>query len=160
MTFKDLALELDAQQSPVQAAWAYEIAIKKSDADLELFLNLAVLYFECLDFGYAAHHKLSDRFVQGAGLRILEVIKEAEDRFGPHSELDFWRLYFNYIYGGCEPFDNECEELVVRGDSLVPYVYLFTSSGKKHYQQKAEELLELVKDGLTERKRYIKSLLS
>ncbi len=58
MNFKELAISFDAQARPLEAAWAYEIAINALNAELELFLNLAVLYFECIDVGYAAHHHL------------------------------------------------------------------------------------------------------
>lgn len=71
---------------------------------------------------------LSDKFVDGAGERALEVLKEAEERFGSQTELDFWRLYFLFIYSNGEPFEDKCKELALNGDSLVPY--LFTSSGK------------------------------
>jgi len=55
-TFRELALNFDAQLHPLEAAWAYEIAIRDSSADVELFLNLAGFYFECLDFGFASFH--------------------------------------------------------------------------------------------------------
>jgi hypothetical protein len=44
MNFQELALAFDAQVRPLEAAWAYEIAINAPDAEVELFLNLAVLY--------------------------------------------------------------------------------------------------------------------
>lgn len=159
MTFKELALSFDVQVNPLEAAWAYEIAIKEKDADLELFLNLAVLYFECVDFGYAAYHHLSENFAAAAGDRAFDILSEAEERFGKHSEIDFWRLYFSLIYLGDKPSNDAWKELASKGDSLVPYLYLFASSGKVKYQEEAYKLLESVKDGATERKRYIKSIL-
>ena len=56
---KEKALALDAQDLPLEAAQAYEEAIAASDADVETFINLAVLYFVCVDGGYAPHHHLS-----------------------------------------------------------------------------------------------------
>lgn len=159
MNFKELALKFDAQISPVEAAWAYEVAINEPNVEIELFLNLAVLYFGCVDYGYAAHHHLSSDFVSGTWTRAFEILDKAEERFGKHTEVEFWRLYFSYVYSEEEPIDNTCMTLAQRKDSLVPYLYLFTSSGKKQYLNQAQELLELVKDGSTERKRYIKSVL-
>ncbi len=159
MKFNELALAFDAQESPVEAAWAYEISICAADADLDLYLNLAVLYFECMDFGYAAHHHLSENFVSGAWDRAFQVLARAEERYGRHAEIEFWRMYIPYIYGGGEPIDDACKDLARREESLVPYMYLFTSSGKKKYAEQAQELLNLVKDGITERERYIKSIL-
>lgn len=159
MNFKELALTFDAQVRPVEAAWAYEIATTAPDAELELFLNLAVLYFECVDSGYATHHRLLEDFVSGAWTRAFETLQVAENRFGSQTEIEFWRLYFSFIYSDEEPIDDACRKLVDRKDSLVPYLYLFTSSGKKKYLEEAGELLQIVKDGDTERKRYIKSVL-
>jgi hypothetical protein len=159
MNFQELALAFDAQVRPLEAAWAYEIAINAPDAEVELFLNLAVLYFECVDVGYAAHHHLSENFVSGAWIRAFEILKAAEARFGNQTELEFWRLYFSFIYSGEEPIDDACRKLAERKDSFIPYLYLFTSSGKKKYLEEASKLLQAVKDGDTERKRYIKSVL-
>lgn len=159
MNFRDLALNLDAQIRPVEAAWAYEVAITEPNADVELFLNLAVLYFQCADLGYAAHHHLSEEFVSGAWDRAFEILEKAEERFGSHTELEFWRLYFPFIYSGDEPITDACEELASRNDSLVPYLYLFTASARKQHLEEAQELLKIVSDGATERKRYIRSVL-
>lgn len=159
MNFKELALAFDAQVRPVEAAWAYEVAINGLDAELELFLNLAVLYFESVDFGYAARHHLSEEFVSGAWTRAFEILQKAEEQFGSHTEIDFWRLYFLFIYSGEEPPNNAFRELAGRNTSLIPYLYMYTFSEKKEYQQQARELLEMVKDATTERKRYIRSVL-
>lgn len=159
MNFKELAFKFDAQISPVEAVWAYEVAVNEPDVELEVFLNLAVLYFECGDYGYAAHHHLSGDFVSAAWNRAFEILDKAKERFGEQTEVDFWRLYFPYIYSEEEPIDNACLTLTQRNNSLVPYLYLFTASGKKQYLTQAQELLELVRDGTTARKRYIKSVM-
>lgn len=159
MNFEELALGFDAQESPVEAAWAYEIAIGNPDANLDLFLNLAVLYFECLDFGYASHHRLSERFTSGAWDRAFIILNKAGERFGRQTEIEFWRLYFAHIYSGEELTTNACEELARGKDSLIPYMYLFTSSEDKRFLEEARELYESVKDGATQRRRYIKSVL-
>jgi len=158
MNYKMIALASDAQVKPLQAAWAYEIAINETDSDLELFLNLAVLYFVCVDYGYASFHNLSEDFVTAAFDRALEIIDKAEERFGNHTELRFWRLYFSYIYSD-ESINQSIEDLILEGDSLMPYIYLYTSSGKKKYAEEMQKLLDLVKDASTERKRYVLSII-
>lgn len=159
MTFRSMALSFDAQKKPIEAAWAYEITINEPDCELEIFLNLAMLYFEFRDFGYAAHHHLSDDFVSGAWQRAFEILELAEERFGDQTEVIFWQAYFSYIYEENEQIDNICRKLVSRKDSLVPYLYLFTSSDKEEYSDKIQQLLETVKGGETERKRYIRSVI-
>lgn len=159
MNFKELAQRFDAQARPLEAAWAYEIAATEPGADLQTFLDLAVLYFECADLGYAAHHRLSEEFVAGAWDRAFDILNKAEERFGSHTEIEFWRLYFSFIYSDDKEIEAACGKLARRNDSLVPYLYLFSSSGKKQYLEEARQLLESVKDGSTERKRYIRSIL-
>jgi hypothetical protein len=159
MDFEELALAFDAQEIPVEAAWAYEVAISAPKANLDLFLNLAVLYFECLDFGYASRHRLSEGFTSGAWDRAFDVLNKAEERFGRRTEIEFWRLYFSHIYSGEELTVSACKELTKGKDSLVPFMYLFTSSGKTLFLEEACQLFELVRDCTTERKRYIKSIL-
>ena len=49
MTFLERALLLDLQNNPLEAMPAYESAINQENVGLETYLNLFVLYFECLD---------------------------------------------------------------------------------------------------------------
>ena len=164
MTSKEQAELFDKQEHPVEAAEAYEKAITESGADLETYLNLAVLYFVCTDGGYLAHHHLSDEFVSRAWERSIELLKDAESKFGWHSEIAFWQHYFPCARLGEPPFVDECEQLVKSNTSLVPYFYLFTayllaSSSTEKYRKEAQQLLDLVKDGATEKRRYILSIL-
>jgi len=147
------------RDEPVQAAQAYEQAIQESTGDLDLFLNLAVLYFVCTDPGYASHHRLSDDFVKIAWDKANKVLDEAESRFGTQAEIIFWRHYFRFVVLGEEPFVDTCRQLAHSSPSLVPYFYLFTSPGGWEYRREAEQLLELVRDGTTAKKRYIRSIL-
>lgn len=80
----------------------------KPDADLETYINLAVLYFVYTDFGYIAHHDLSKEFVETAWNRVNELLSEAEAHFGRHPEIEFWMRYFRFVVLGEEPFDKEC----------------------------------------------------
>ena len=157
---QEKAAILDAQDLPLDATQAYEEAIAASKADFETFMNLAVLYFVCTDSGYATHHSLSQEFVNYAWERAHELLDKAESRFGAQSEIAFWRQYFRFVVLGEPPFIETCEQLVESGSSLVPAFYLFTSPGGEKYRQQAQQLLDLVKDGTTTKKRYILSILA
>jgi tetratricopeptide (TPR) repeat protein len=150
---------LDRADRPLEAAESYERAIRSDDADLDTYLNLAVLYFVCTDFGYASHHRLPNEFETTAWDKANEILTAAESRFGKEAEIDFWRYYFRYVVLGDEPFVETCRQLAPLSSSLVPYFYLFVSPGGREYQREAEELFKAVKDGTTAKKRYIRSIL-
>ncbi len=156
---KENAVMLDAQDLPLEATRAYEEVIADCDADFETFMNLAVLYFVCVDGGYATHHHLTPEFINYAWDRAYEVLDEAESRFGPQSEGVFWRHYFRFVVLGEAPFIQTCEYLLASGPSLVPSFYLFTSPGGEPYRPQALALFEQVKAGTTARQRYIRSML-
>lgn len=156
---KEEAMFFDAKDQPVEASQAYEMAIASSEADLDTYINLAVLYFVCNDGGYAAHHKLSRAFLNIAWDRAFELLDEAEFRFGEHPETSFWKLYFNFILLGADPSFNDCERLAQTSRTLIPYFHLFSSPEGEHYRRQAEELLQLVRAGSTAKERYIKSVL-
>lgn len=159
MTFQELAKIADARDYPREAALAYEIVLQQYEANLDTFLDLAVLYFVCTDFGYSAHHHLLPEFSAKAYERALEILDKAEKRFGQETEISFWRQYFQYVVLGDEPFVETCEQLVHSGSSLIPYFYLFTSLKGEKYRPQAQQLFEMVKDGATAKKRYIRSIL-
>lgn len=159
MNSEEQARVFEAKDQPVEAAQAYEDLIASAQANLDTYLNLAVLYFECMDFGYLAHHKLSDSFIKLAWERRTELLKDAERRFGWHPEIEFWRRYFSYIYGGEAPFFDACERFVKTGETLVPYLHLVCAPAGERYRQQAEELLKSVRAGRTVKERYIKSVV-
>lgn len=120
----DAALALDSLGFVVEASWAYELAIQEPAANETLFLNLAAIYFECSDIGFAAAHHLHATFVSTTAARFTEVLTLAEARFGRTAEQEFWRRYFDYIYLGGPEFVEECLRLTQNSASLVPYAYL------------------------------------
>lgn len=157
---KEKAVALDAHDLPLDASQAYEKVIAASDADFDTFMNLAVLYFVCLDAGYATHHGLSPDFINLAWERAYELLDEAESRFGKQAEIAFWRHYFRFVVLGEAPFVKTCKDLLESDASLVPSFYLLTSPGGDQYRPQALKLLELVKEGTTAKQRYIRSILA
>lgn len=159
MTMQELSQLWDSQDRPLEAVWAYELLLQESEASLETFLNLAVLYFVCTDFGYSAHHHLQPEFSSKAYERSLHILDLAEEKFGGHAEITFWKLYFNYVVLGAPPFREECERLVTSNESLIPYFYLYAYVDSDMYKMQANQLLKKVQAGQTARERYVKSVL-
>lgn len=161
MNVKEQAAALVYREQPIEAAQAYETVIASGEAELDTYLNLAVLYFVCTDGGYATAWSLPTNFINVAGNRMFALLNEAEQRFGMQAEIEFWKKYFAFISLGEEPFDDACTALVECGTSLVPFFYLFAFTGPegKQYRLQAEQLLLTVSAELTEKERYIKSVL-
>jgi hypothetical protein len=158
MTAKGRAAYYEVHNDPVNAAEAHEEAIQNQDADLETYLNLAVVYFSCGDFGYASFHHLTDEFLIKAGQRYNEVLDEATARFGYNAEVGFWRLYFKWYWTN-DPIIDKCREIVESSNTLVPYFHLYAVTDDEQYYPYVVELLETVKDKTTRRKRYIWSII-
>lgn len=156
---RERAEELDAQVAPVEAASAYEKLIQSGGGDISAHLNLAVLYFECIDFGYAAHHNLEDSFVRNSLVRAYKTLDQAEQKFGRYNEVDFWRYYFGFIYLGVEPDLDAVQEWLREGPSLIPLFHLLMLSSGDSVRRAAEELLESIQPARTERLRYVASVL-
>lgn len=160
MTQKELAASFDEKDQPCEAAWAYELSIQRGDSDLDEHLNLAVLYFTCTDFGYATHKGLDPEFVVECSDRSQEILDLAEERFGSHPEIEFWRRYIRFVELGEEHFEAKALALAATGETLVPYFYLFAYLDENRFRNEAEELMNLTRDGSTARKRYVRSILA
>lgn len=158
LNFSDLARSFDARERPIEAAWAYEIAIASGDLELDLILDLAVLYFVCVDFGYATRHQLSREFVYSAWIRAFQILEVGDKQTGNRTELQFWKHYFRSVYLKDEGIEELSVRLVQRNDSPLPAMYLYLA-GNTEFKDKTLELLESVKSGATERERYVRSII-
>jgi hypothetical protein len=160
MTSLDEARDLDAADERVAAAKKYEEALRTGDDGLAALLDLAVLYFTLLDPGEAAAHHVGREFLDQAWERANELLREAEERFGRNSEIDFWRRYFAFIVLGEEPFVADCRRIANSDESLVPFFYLWSESGGDEYRKEAEALYKRVSAGRTARERYVRSMVA
>ena len=160
------ARSFDAQERPIEAVAAYEEAIRDPAADLNVFLDLAVLYFVCYDFGYLAHHRLPDELILATWDGMFGTLDKAEERFGGHPEIDWWRMYMDFIVGRSDLSDidvDKCEVLAATGQTLLPYMSLYLrfrnsdDDRRQQYRMGAERLLREVEAGRTERQRYLRS---
>lgn len=159
MTALAHARQLDASDNLVEAAIEYERAIAGGCFELDVYLDLAVLYLVLLDLGEAAARRLTKDYLDRAWRRANQLLEEANLLFGHNSEIEFWRRYFAYSVLGSDPFTEECKELARGEESLVPFFYLFAESGGCDFQNEAGRLLQQVDAGATARQRYIKSIL-
>lgn len=159
MTTLEKARSLDESGNLVEAATKYERAIDQGGVGIDVYLDLAVLYFVLLDPGEAAARHLTEEFLDRAWHRANELLREAESRFGPNSEVEFWKRYFGHVVLGTDAFVDECRDLAEVEESLVPYFYLYAEAGGHAFQAEADRLLLQVTAGMTARARYIKSIL-
>ena len=167
-TVLERARAMDVAERPVEAIAAYEQAVTEPDTELNVFLDLAVLYFVCFDFGYAAHHRLPDDLMRSTWDGFDAALDAAQERFGPHPEILCWRMYIDFIIGRTRDTGldhRKLQELLATGQTILPYMCLFTSlAGLDHdsrqpYRAGAMQLLQASQPRQTERQRYVFSVL-
>lgn len=161
MSAYEMALEHDIAQEIEKAAEYYEISIRESEATLDAYINLACLYWQATDFGFNAALNLPADFIKIAGSRMYAVLESAEKIFGHHSELTFWRMYFDFTSVGEPPFPEKALELAQQSDdTLVPYMHVYDQTRDEKYRIQVEQLLEEANSTPTTKNRYIASILN
>jgi len=159
MNLIEVALEYDRNNKPLKAALTYEEIVQLNESNLEIFLNLAVIYFLMMDYGFAEYHKISDEYLEKAEENFYKILKLAEKKFGRKSEIEFWKYYYKYIVIGEDISTKVFEDIAKSGDSLIPFFHLFVLEKGSRYRKEATQLYEKIKLGRTARERYIKSVL-
>jgi len=158
MNYAEIARRFDHQDMPLEAAWAYEIAITDTRSDLALHLDLAALYFTASDTGYAATHHLSQEFADVAYDRGMAILADAQRRFGANAEIEFWRLYLReHVLGELVPREAYLK-LAFTNETRLPYLALYVASAGQEFSSEVAPLRHSVRLGRTARERYIKSL--
>ncbi len=154
------AIYEDIKGDFVKAADCYEQLVQAECAPLEAYLNLAVLYWQCTDYGFNAGHKLDVDFIHKAGERYQTLLQEANQCFPYQPEIRFWMLYCDYITLGEPPFTEDCKRLVdTVSKPLVPYFYLYSSYSGHEYEKEANDLLNECLKYPTVKNRYIISVI-
>jgi hypothetical protein len=154
------ATQLDIDQKIQAAADKYEKILKSAGAPLEVFLNLAFIYWESTDYGFNTAHGLPSDFIQRAGRRYIEVLNEARKRFTDNPEVEFWQKYFDYVTLGEESFIDHCRTLIDKGG--VPdavYIHLFSECPDPAYIPYLQRLLVESEKLPTTKNRYIASVI-
>ncbi len=143
------ALKADEDGLVLTAVSLYEESLQGTKVSLLHYLNLICLYFNCMDFGYATAHNVGGEIESKASTRALELVLEAEVKFGANDELTFWRNYIPYIGWGEDP-----DGWTLSGDSLAPYIYISRENPTEENLLKARLFFEKISeiDG-SERKR-------
>ena len=150
------AITFDINQQYEEAAEAYEAMLNTSDASADVYINLACLYWVCVDPGTI----VSKRLFTHASDRMYEVLDEAQAKFGELPEIVFWRLYFNFTILGDPPFPDRALELAQQPDAtLVPYFHVYDQTKDPEYRPQVEQLLKATKELPTAKNRYIASIL-
>ena len=148
----------DINEQVERAIYGYEQALKVPDAQVEAYINLICLYWQCVDFGFASYHKLSDSFDQ-VWDKCFALLSEAEQLFPRHGELLFWRHYIVWAELNEAFHYEECLALAqMPNASLVPYFRIY-SPPNPEYEAQARELLRICEAQPTAKNRYIISVL-
>jgi hypothetical protein len=153
------ALDADRAGDLQLAASRYEASLANG-ANLDMSLNLAVLYWQATDPGMAAAQKYLPRFYAMAGRRFRELLAEAQRQFPDRTEPRFWSRYIAWADLG-EPFSsNECMDLLREEPTcLVPAMHVFALSDGTEARPEALELLRQCHDDPTTRTRYMASVI-
>lgn len=159
MTFEE-AVHADRAGDLERAAGLYEEVLSSREPPLVSFANLAVLYWQCTDYGFWPARHLDGVFVRRAGARVFDVLKEACDLFPESREIMFWDRYIRWADLGAEFAVEQCEHLFRDAPNvLTPVMYLFTQSGSARYFEEAKLLLRECDEDRSVRAQYIASVL-
>jgi hypothetical protein len=157
MTFVEAATQLEGQDRPLAAAWAYECALCTESRHHSWLLNAAVLYFVCLDPGFADAHSLPAEFVTAAGQRFRTFLNAAAAEGGDDAEIAFWRGYFDFVHLGEPPIDALATELAENSISARVYLAAYSASTPG---ETARRLASELPSENTARTRYLQSLIA
>jgi len=147
----NLAREADKKGHVREAISLYEELMTSGEAELTDMLNLIVLYFYCMDFGYASACSVGEDIEKIASSRALELVSLAEKQYGSNDEFLYWKSMIPY-YGWGDPVP----EWNLQGNSNIPYLYLAMENPTAENLQHIKDLAVQVSDiEESERKGYI-----
>lgn len=156
----EAAVALDVARDIDGAVAAYERLIADRKATADVYINLALIYFECNDPGFVHHYKLSDEIVSKSWNRMTEVLELGRAACGDPAEMRFWLRYFRFIYlDGALSVDDVLTLAQEDDPSVVPYFYLFNATGDARWRPQAEVLYNTTAALPTVKNEYIHSML-
>lgn len=157
------ALKADRQSNSRAAAAAYEQYLAEnpeSPHDLDVMLNLALVYWQSSEIGQAAAEKLSDDFVALAARRWPELLEKALVVHSNHPAPVFWKAYLTWAALGDDLDLELCRQLLEdHPEYHEPALALFALSGGTESVDRASRLLSEVAGLQTARGRYMRSVL-
>lgn len=155
-----LAAKLNASDRLEDAAFYYEAAFREGGASVMDCVDLLVIYFVCLDPGYAASHHLEADFVNRAFERVAELPLEIEVRFGVCYEAIFWQEYALFIVIGNPAYEEKWRQFIEVDNVLAPIIYFLEDVKAGKYTEQLGRLRHEISNQKTARERYINSILT
>ena len=137
----------------------FEAALRSGGATAADYLDLAVLYMECTDLGFAAYHRISDELRARAETRALDVLAEAKKKFPEVRDIEFWEIYISWIVWCTEPDIDAIRGLDKTGACEIVALLLVQFDPSPRNKLAAARLLESVRGVNSTRARYVTSVL-
>jgi hypothetical protein len=161
MKYSKNAINFDLAKKYREAIHEYEVALQKETLDVNLYINLAFLYWlSASSFAWADKYEIPMKVRERAIDRYKEVLKEAKLKFPECAELYFWEKYFWHRL----VFDSFTEEDTLKIISEhaycteVPYFFLYLFD-KKKYGNERNKLLKKCMELPTAKNLYIESII-
>lgn len=159
---KQKAVSSDIDSNYFQAIDFYEQLLREEIATVEIFSNLAFIYWAFAgDFGFSAANNIPDEWIQMGATKYKQVIEKGLFQFPESVELHFLSKYFWHRLGVIDFSKEECLQIVkaYKEKSLVPYFYLYLFDEEK-FKLEAQNLLIECEKCPTTKNKYIKSILT
>jgi hypothetical protein len=156
-----IAIEKDIDKQYNDAAVYYQESINENELNVDVYLNLAFLYWNFQDYGFFTYYNISEELAEIGYKKYPEILKKGLEVFPNNLELHFWDKYFSHILYGEDFTKENCLTLINEyneNESLVPYFFLFLFD-KVKYKKERDELLEIANDTPTAKNLYVKSIL-
>lgn len=156
----EAAVALDVARDIDGAVAAYERLIADGKATADVYINLALIYFECNDPGFVHHYMPSDEIVSKSWNRMTEVLALGRVACGDPAEMRFWLRYFRFIFLHEELSVEDVLALAQETDaSPVPYFIVYVQTHEARWHSQAEIIYREAVALPTVKNEYIRSML-
>lgn len=160
---RDLALNKEINKEYINAVELYEDCIDNGNATLDVYSNLAFIYWEFAteQISFNVPNNISDDWSLIGGKKYGQILDLGMKRYPDSLELKFLKKYFAYRLFFEEFSQIECEQLIEEykeDESLIPYFYLYLFDNEK-YNAERDKLLELCDEIPNAKFNYIKSII-
>lgn len=159
----DIAIGKDIDKEYIKAVELYESCIACGWVSLDVYSNLAFLYWEFAaeQISFNEPNNISDDWSLIGGKKYGEILEQGLEQYPDNLELRFWKKYFSYRLFFDEFSQQECEQMIEehKGDeSLIPYFFLYLFD-KDKYKFQRDRLFELCNATPNAKFNYIKSII-
>lgn len=159
MTNLEEARSADARDSPLEAITAYEAALADGPSAAQVFVDLAAVYLQCADFGYAGAHRLPDNVVRDSYSRARQTLLRASELHSDNPSLQFWLKYIDYVVLGDDiPLPTARALMAAGAEEAGAFLYVVT--GGHEAAGAAARVLDRAQGGRSCRERRWRSVLT